>query len=171
MLSPPDSPLGPVRLLQRVAANTGRTPPADLVVQVYAWIELAAVPILDGTPPAEALKLAARPGAWSRVPHRAARYAQRNHGLVLLDSLATGSQQARAEKSLEWLAAHRDGYPVPTEATSALDEVLTAGLPVPTDAGTVARIVSARAAVAHAAIASGDSERVCSESPPVAVIE
>jgi hypothetical protein len=160
----------PIQILQRLSAlsGAGRAVPADLAADALAWLSDAAPLILSGESPASALGLATPPGAWSRVPHRAAKYADRDGALAALVGLATGCQSDRANITLEWIDAHQAGQPVPAPALPHVEAALAAGLPIPTDARSVERIARARATPAHVVTVDGNSE-ILDSTPRVAV--
>lgn len=168
----------PVRLLQRVAANVGRVPSADLVAQVYEWVAGAAVPILNGTVPAEALGLKAQPGAWQSSPVHRARFDRRDAALRELWNLAEGDDQQRTWQVQEWLyqwqtftgsrltgpQVRRLLAAVPADAREHLDVIADTGLRIP-EKRAFQRVVRA---VSQGMADAGECVSIDLEAPPVA---
>lgn len=161
----------PVSILQRLAAlsGAGRAVPADLAAAAVSWLADAAGPILAGEAIDAALGLRPPPGA--RSPATSYRQGQRDAALTRLFCLATGSQSKRGDVVLQWLDAYRDGYPVPAGAVEHLEQVRDAGLRVPGDGGSVARIARARAGVAPAVTVASECGRVAPKARPSPPIE
>lgn len=168
----------PIKLLQRVAANVGRSPSADLLAEVYAWVSSGAVPILNGTDPAEALGLKAQRGAWQTAPRHRVRFDRRNTALRELWRMARGTDPERACQVQEWatdwgiftsdpltpLQARLLLGTIPEAAREHLDVIADTGLRVP-EKRAFQRVVRPVSQGTDSASACGSLQ---SKAPPIA---
>jgi hypothetical protein len=157
----------PIDLLRRLSANRGAgvPMPAALARDVLTWLADAAPAILAGEPADVALGLRVRPGARSLA--RAYRQSRRDAGIAAAFSLATGSDERRAETVLHWWDQFTADRPVPAPVVEALRMVADSGVPMPTDARTVAR-ARTRAGRAPAVLRDDDCGTLDPEARPTA---